>query len=668
LFKNEIVNSEKRAVYIRSKLRKTKGEFKVKLKGLLLIVLAMVALVILAACAPQTVEVTRVVTETETITETVTEEVEVTRVVEGEVVTEVQEVEVTRIVEMAAEEGEGAGVSEFHIAWPYQAPPAGHFNTFVSDAINLSIYHTLMQPSLFYYVWHDQSWLPLAGDSWEWVDETTLEVKLHEGAVWSDGSDFTAQDVLDTFALRRLLGSTEWDFIEEVTAPDEYTVQIKLIEPSSTFPRRVLSRILPIRPSSTYGDFAQRARDLVDQGLDSEADEWSALVQEFNEFRPEDMVVLGPYKIDQDSITESQLTLNKNESSFMADWVNFDRIVNFNGETPDITPLVLARQVDYATHGFPPATEAQFIADGTRIIRGPLYTGPALYFNMDIHPFEMPEFRQALAYAIDRDENGFVSLAESGKRQVLMSGFADSVAETWLTDETKAALNHYDYDVAMAEQMLLDLGFSRDSDGVWLDDTGARMEFELTAPAEFADWSAAAENAAEQLTDFGIETTFRGVNFQQHPVDVRAGDFQMAIRDWGAANPHPSFSYQNDFLSYNGGASSDAELAETAGSGMNWPLVQQTSQGELDLEAMTLESGRGADEEAQKEIVNQLALAYNELLPQIPLWERYGNNPAPQVRVTGWPPDGDPIYNNGPYGDPFVTYLLFTGTLEPAPN
>ena len=53
-----------------------------------------------------------------------------------------------------------------------------------------------------------------------------------------------------------------------------------------------------------------------------------------------------------------------------------------------------------------------------------------------------------------------------------------------------------------------------------MDETGKRLEFELTAPAEFADWSAAAENLAQQLTEFGIKTTFRGVNFQQHPIDV----------------------------------------------------------------------------------------------------------------------------------------------------
>jgi peptide/nickel transport system substrate-binding protein len=638
----------------------------VKHKKFYLLAFTLIASLIMVACQPQVVEVTRVITETQV--ETVTEEVqvEVTRMVEGEVVVETvtEQVEVTRVVEVPVGGGESTGMSEFHTAWPYTPPPAGHFNTFVTDGWALSIYQPLMEPSLFFYVWHDQSWLPLAGDSWEWIDDTNLQVKLHEGAVWSDGSPFTSQDVVDTFTIRRLLGSSEWDYMTEIVALDDNTVEFHLIEPSTTFARRVLSRAVSIRASSVYGEFAARTQELVDQGLDSSADEWQALLQEFNEFRPEDMVVLGPFKIDPNSITDSQMILNKNETSFMADWVKFDRIVNFNGETPDVTPLVLARQVDYATHGFPPATEAQFIADGTRIIRGPLYTGPALFFNMTIHPFEVPEFRQALAYAIDRDENGFVSLAESGKRQVLMSGFADSVAETWLTDETKAALDHYDYDLAKAEEILTELGFSRDSDGVWLDDTGARMEFELTAPAEFADWSAAAENVAEQLTEFGIATTFRGVNFQQHPVDMRAGDFVMAIQAWGAANPHPSFAYDADFNAYNGGGGE----AVTGGAGMAWPLVQQTSQGELDLGAMTIAAGSGGDEEGQKETINQLALAYNELLPQIPLWERYGNNPASQVRVIGWPPDGDPIYNNGPYGDPFVTYLLFTGALTPAPG
>ena len=70
------------------------------------------------------------------------------------------------------------------------------------------------------------------------------------------------------------------------------------------------------------------------------------------------------------------------------------------------------------------------------------------------------------------------------------------------------------------------------------------MEYELKVAAEFADNSASAENAAEQLTNFGIKTSVRGINFQQMPIDVSEGTFQLALRGWGAGNPHPQFSYE----------------------------------------------------------------------------------------------------------------------------
>lgn len=70
-------------------------------KFLSIVILAVILVLGLAACQPETVEVTRVVTEVQTVTETVTEQVEVTRMVEGEVVTE--QVEVTRVVEVMPE-------------------------------------------------------------------------------------------------------------------------------------------------------------------------------------------------------------------------------------------------------------------------------------------------------------------------------------------------------------------------------------------------------------------------------------------------------------------------------------------------------------------------------------------------------------------------------------
>ncbi len=570
--------------------------------------------------------------------------------------------------EAASAEDSGSGVAEFHPAWPYSPPPTGHFNTWVTNGMTLGIYRALMEPPLFMFLWADGSWMPVAGESWDWVDDVTLRVNLIQGAAWSDGSAFTSQDVVDTFSISRLLSQTVWRFLDDVQAVDDQTVDFILSGPSTTVPRRVL-REIHITASSVYGDFAQRTRDLVEAGMTNQDDDWKQLLQEFNELRPDEIVVLGPYTIDPSSITESQMILNKVETSYWADTVRFDRMVNYNGETPVVTPLVLSGDVDYATHGFPPATEREFMSLGYRIIRAPIYSGPALYFNHTMHPFEMKEVRQALAYAINFEENAYVSLAESGVAIDCMCGFSDNLTPLWLSDDTRANLNPYSQDLELAEQMLLDIGFTRDDDGVWLDDTGARMEWNLTAPAEYSDWSAAAENAAEQLTAFGFKTSFRGVNFNQHPIDINEGKFELAIRGWGAGNPHPSFSYENNFSTHNAAATGVG--ASGGGSielpGMSFDLnVSTDSVGDVDLWALTKEAGSGGDAAMQIDALDKVAMAYNELLPQIPLWERYGNNPVPSRFASGWLPEGDPIYVNSPYADSFVVIQILTGQLGPA--
>lgn len=62
--------------------------------------------------------------------------------------------------------------------------------------------------------------------------------------------------------------------------------------------------------------------------------------------------------------------------------------------------------------------------------------------------------------------------------------------------------------------------------------------------------------------------------------------------------------------------------------------------------------------------VAELARSFNELLPIIPLWERYGNNPMNREFLDA-PPEGDPIYANAS-ADPFITYLILTGGVGPA--
>jgi peptide/nickel transport system substrate-binding protein len=635
----------------------------VKKKLYLLTSLLVLAAMLLTACEGETVEVTRVVKETvveketvvskETVVEketVVQKETVVETVVQKETVVEEKEVVVTAT---PVPGGVFAG------AYPYQVPPVGHFNAYATNGIpqGIGIYQSLIQPPLAMYYWADGSWMPLLATDWEVdAEAATLTVNLREGVQWSNGDDFTAEDVIVTFNCRRLAKGTVWRFLDNVEAMDDYTVVFHMSEPSTVVERYVI-RNEAIKDRATYGEWSDRLQALVDQGLDSDSDEWNALLQEFNEFRPESVNATGPYNIDIPTINEARMTLLKNETSWLADTVKFDKVYLYNGETPTVTPIVLAQQVDYATHGFPPATERAFQDAGVRIIRPPIYSGPALFFNHTIYPFNVKEVRQALAYAVDRNENGVVSLGDSGKAVQYMAGFSDNIVPLWIDDTT--ALNTYEYDPGMATSMLEELGFTKGGDGVWVTDEGDRMEYELTAPAEYADWSAAAENLAEQLTGFGIPTSFRGVQFQQHPIDVNQGNFELAIRAWGSGNPHPHFSFVADLYTHN------IEAAE--GPGMSFAMVQPTDCcGEFDFETNIDNQTVGLDMEAQKAMVAETALAFNELLPIIPLWERYGNNPAMDgLHTCGWPPDGDPIYANSPYADSFTVMMILDGTLYP---
>lgn len=551
--------------------------------------------------------------------------------------------------------------STLYIAWPYQVPPDGHFNSYATNVINLggNNYQDLMEPPFAVYMWSEGVYEPMLAESFGYDEDNNYVITLKEGVTWSDGSPVTSQDILTTFYTGYLLAWQTWEDVASIEAVDDLTARFIMDAPSQLAERRILTT--QIRPTSVYGTFAERAMPLVEAGAAAGDADYDALVTELTEFRPEAYVSAGPYVMDIDSITDANVTLVKNEGGLNADVVNFDTVVVWNGETEAVTPLVSSGELWYATHGFPAATEASFVEQGLDIIRGPAYSGPALFFNHSVAPFDRPEVRQALAYAIDREQNGFVSLGESGVAVECMCGFSDNLTELWLSEETLDSLNPYDYDPETAAEILEGIGFSRGDDGVWVDDQGNRMAFELIFPAEFLDWAAAAENATQQLNDFGFEITARGVQFQQQQQDVYDSNFQLAIRNWGTASPFPGQSYLDTYFRYNG----QGELAgEGIGGGLRFDTNVSYSGGEINVYDVAVESGVGLDVEAQKPLVEQLAVSFNELLPIVPLWERYGNNPLNREFLNA-PPSDDPVYNNAG-ADHFMPYLIMTGGVGPA--
>lgn len=553
---------------------------------------------------------------------------------------------------------EGATIN---IAWPYQLPPDGHFNSYASGVINLggNNYQDLMEPPFAVYMWSQGVYEPMMAESFGFDEDNNYVITLKEGVTWSDGTPVTSQDIVTTFYTAYLIGAPVWSYVESVEVVDDLTARFIMGAPSPLAEYRILT--YQLRPTSIYGTFAERAQPLVEAGAASGDADFDALLSELTDFRPEQYVSAGPFVLLPENVSDANVVLVKNEGGLNADIVKFDRAVVWNGETEAVTPLVSNGELWYATHGFPPATEAAFVEQGIDIIRGASYSGPALYVNHSVEPLNRPEVRQALAYAIDREQNGFVSLGESGISNECMCGFSDNLTELWLSEETLDNLNAYDYDPDTGAEILEGIGFTRGDDGVWVDDQGNRMAFELIFPAEFLDWAAAAENVTQQLNDFGFEITARGVQFQQQQQDVYDSNFQMAIRNWGTGSPFPGQSYLEPYNRYNG----QGELAgEGVGGGMRFNLDVTYSGGEINVYDVAVQSGEGLDVEAQKALVEQLAVSFNELLPAIPLWERYGNNPLNREFLDA-PAGDDPIYNNAG-ADHFMPYLIMTGGIGPA--
>jgi peptide/nickel transport system substrate-binding protein len=538
---------------------------------------------------------------------------------------------------------------EFHGAWPYDLPPKGHFNYFASAGIILqgSVYLDLFIPSLAAYRWADAKWDYWLAESSS-LNGNVFEIKLRPNIKWSDGTAFTAKDVVTTFTIGRMDSFKIWNYIDKVEAAGDLTVRFNYVKPSSVGERTILR--INIRPDSVYGAIAKRAADLYASGKTTSSDEVKALRAEKDNLRPEPYSV-GPYKIDKASITEAQMTLVRNTGGLFGDKVNFDKVVLYQGETAQVTPLVLAGDIDYATHGFPLATDKAFVDAGIRVVRPPAYSGPAIVFHWEkAAAFQDKRLRQAVAYAINKDESAKVTYGDSAKPQKFMTGISDNLVPLWVSSADQAKLKSYAFDLAAATKLMQDAGYAK-VDGIWAKD-GKKLEFELYFPSDFADWSSAADHAQKSLNTFGIKIVPRGAIRSQQLPDVNNGNFQIAFMGWGIGNPHPQQSYEQTLQAFN---------TIPPGGGMKYPLKQ----GDVDFEALIVQMGEGFDTNKQKEPVTKVALAFNDLLPVIPIWERYGNNPVnDKKRVKGWKPDGDPIYKNAFGVDNFAVYGIMDGSLS----
>lgn len=533
--------------------------------------------------------------------------------------------------------------------WPYSTVPTGHYNMFVSNAIELKYFRELHQLALATYTAATDTYTPLLAESWEISeDNTTFTVNLRPDVVWLNGDAFTSKDVWTTYMIYKLVGNPVWSYITGIDCSDPTKAVFQVGTPTSLLQRYTLRK--PIVDFATYGEYATKVQEMMDAGVSTDSEEWLALVNDFNMYRPEFVNATGPYYLDPANVTESHVELLKNEKSFLADTVNFSKVIVYNGDIPDLTPLVLSGEIDFLTHQFPAASLETFEAVGYSTLQVAGVDGIALYFNEAVKPLDSKEVRQAIAYVVDRERVGELALPGVSRGTKYITGLGDNMTEAWV-DTSK--LIDYSVNTEKAAELLTSVGMTQNN-GQWIKEDGTPFTISLQCPSTWADGTVACTEIANQLTAFGIKTVVDGIDGTMRQSNINEGNYEVCVSFFGTGQSHPMFAFENPFLVSN----------VNCAKGLSYPMVQETEAcGTVDLEAAIAASTAGWDTEAQREAVAQIVYTMNETVPYLPLYTKYSKYVSSNGLRTDWGENTD-LYKNSAGDDSFVVIKILTGELK----
>jgi peptide/nickel transport system substrate-binding protein len=372
--------------------------------------------------------------------------------------------------------------------------------------------------------------IPGLAESWDISEDgQTIVFTLREGLRWSDGEPLTADDVLFTFndlifnpdiptSTRDVLRIGQEGLLPTVSKVDDRRIQFDLPEPFAPFLRTTGTSILPehvLRPTIEQQDSSGNLRFLSTWGTDT---------------NPQDLVVNGPYTLQQ-YIPGERLIFERNPYYWKQDddgnpqpyirqvvWQIVEStdnsIVQFRSGgldlisvTPDSFTLLKREEErgDFTIYEGGPALGTNFLA--FNLNRGSR-NGQPLVNPVRSRWFNMLEFRQAVAYALDRDRmiiNIFQGLGEAQTSPI-------SVQSPYFASPEEGVPS-YSRDLDRARELLLSAGFEYNDAGQLFDDEGNRVRFTLITNSGNNIRESLGAQVAQDLGDIGMRVDFQPIAF-----------------------------------------------------------------------------------------------------------------------------------------------------------
>ncbi|MBD5785234.1 ABC transporter substrate-binding protein [Cellulosimicrobium terreum] len=528
------------------------------------------------------------------------------------------------------EEGSDAPARVLNVWAGSQTPITPNFNPFAPTVLHGAlgpVYETLF----VYNKAQASDPTPMLGESFEWnEDGTQLTVTVRQGVTWSDGEEFTAEDVVFSFTNE----ASKPSYLTSAEATDASTVVLTFDGPQYTNEFALLGASWMI-PQHVWGD---------------------KTAEEMTTWANEEPVGTGPYVVE--STSDAAYTLVANGEYWQADKPAVQEVrylgIDANQSAED---LLKAGDLDWA---------GMFVPDPEGVGGS---GGPAGYLNTPQDPTvlytcanadlgcEGPQtdvaVRQALDLAIDRgtiNDKAFVGLAATVSPTFALLGRDDK----WISPDVPKE-SPQTADVAAAGAILEDAGYAKNADGIYAKD-GAALELSLTSVDGWTDYNDAAKLIAEQAKAAGIAVTASTVSWQEFSDARQSGNFQLVMGGVVGTSVADPFQIYRDWFSgdYTQQVGTQLESGEWNFSRYSNPVVD---------EAVT-EAAATNDEAAKKAAYATIQTEITRDLPYIPLVINATQTFFNDSDYTGWPTEDD-LYAFPPsWGSVSAGYVL--GNLEPA--
>lgn len=513
-----------------------------------------------------------------------------------------------------------AGTAALTIAKPDGAITTESHNPYLGDssASKYGYAKVIFEPLALVNPTGDLGTTPWLAESVEWNDDyTELTVVPRSGVKWSDGEDFTAEDIVFTFDmyLSGKLADSQGLHYEGATV-DGDAVTLKFADSKFTAQARVLHT--PIVPKHIWENIEDPNTDpLTGEGL---------------------AVGTGPYVLS--SWTTESVTLAANEDYWGGDLAVPELHYVSYGDNAALTTALASGEADWA-QAFIPQIESSYLSadENNQFLVSPTAGAGTLFMNLQTKPFNDPALRQALAWTIDRQ--AYVDIAREGASEPVwnVTGLG-TLLEDEIAPEYKDV--NYSVDVDKAKEILTDAGYTWESDKL-IDPDGEAVSFSISVPAGWSDWNTEQALIAEELDEaLGIEVKVDQPDWGGWDAARQEGTFQ-AIIHWleDTGNVYGLYTSTmdpkwivDDKAQYNFGRFDDPAVTEALNTYAN---------------ASTDEDRAAASEVMQK--------AFAENVPAIPLGAHPLLGEFNTRNYVGWPSEDDQ-YASGDPTQPGIVQIL----------